>query len=149
MLPLNPRAAEQAFELGQTYRLEPWMDRSPASQAHFFAAINDAFDKLPPPLAERFRSPDHLRKYALCMTGHCDQRSMECRSHAEALRVAAFLRPIDEYAVVNVSASTVAMLTARSQSARAMDPQTFGASKDAVLGYIASLVAPATSAAAA
>jgi hypothetical protein len=41
------------------------------------------------------------------------------------------------------------MLTARSQSARAMDPQTFGASKDAVLGYIASLVAPATSAAAA
>jgi hypothetical protein len=72
---------------------------------------------------------------------------MECRSHAEALRVAAFLRPIDEYAVVNVSASTVVMLTARSQSARAMDRKTFEASKTAVLDYIASLVVPATSAA--
>jgi hypothetical protein len=41
------------------------------------------------------------------------------------------------------------MLTARSQSARAMDRTTFAASKTAVLGYIASLVAPATSAAAA
>jgi hypothetical protein len=144
MLPLDSRAAEKAFQLGRTYRLEPWMDRSPASQAHYFATINDAFDKLPAHLAERFPSPDHLRKHALCMTGYCDQRSMECRSHAEALRVAAFLRPIDEYAVVNVSASTVVMLTARSQSARAMDRQTFGASKDAVLGYIASLVAPIT-----
>jgi hypothetical protein len=149
MLPLNPRAAEQAFQLGRVYRLEPWMDRSPASAAHYFAAINDAFDKLPPHVAERFPSPDHLRKYALCQTGYCDQRSIECRSHAEALRVAAFLRPIDEYAVVNVSASTVVMLTARSQSARAMDRKTFAASKTAVLDYIASLVAPATSAAAA
>jgi hypothetical protein len=143
MLPLNPQAAEQAFVVGAVYRLEHRADRSPASAAHYFAAINDAFDKLPPHVAERFPSPDHLRKYALCQTGHCDQRSIECRSHAEALRVAAFLRPIDEYAVVNVSASTVVMLTARSQSARAMDRQTFGASKDAVLGYIASLVAPA------
>jgi hypothetical protein len=142
MLPLDPRAAEKAFEIGRVYRLEPWMDRSPASAAHYFAAVNDAFDKLPPHLAERFPSPNHLRKYALCITGHCDQRSIECRSHAEALRVAAFLRPIDEYAVVNVSASTVVMLTARSQSARAMDRQTFAASKDAVLGYIASLVEP-------
>jgi hypothetical protein len=141
MLPLDSRAAEKAFEIGRVYRLEPWMDRSPASAAHYFAAINDAFDKLPPHVAERFRSPDHLRKYALCKTGHCDQRSMECRSHAEALRVAAFLRPIDEYAVVNVSASTVVMLTARSQSSRAMDRKTFEASKTAVLDYIASLVA--------
>jgi hypothetical protein len=147
MLPLVPRAAEQAFEIGRVYRLEPWMDRSPASQAHYFATINDAFDKLPAHLAERFRSPDALRKYALCSTGFCDQRSIECRSRAEALRLAAFVRPLDQYAVVNVSGPVVVVLTAKSQSARAMDRKTFEASKTAVLDYIASLVVPATSAA--
>jgi hypothetical protein len=145
MLPLHPHAAEQAFEIGRVYRLEPWMDRSPASQAHYFAAVNDAFDKLPPHLAERFPSPEHLRKYALCMTGHCDERSIECRSSAEARRVAPFVRSMDEYAVVRTAGRMVYARTARSQSARAMDRATFAASKDAVLGYIASLVAPATS----
>jgi len=140
MLPLNPRAAEKAFEIGQTYRLEPWMDRSPASQAHYFAAINDAFDKLPPHLAQRFRSPDHLRKYALCQTGYCEERVIVCSSKAGAGRLAAFIGSLDEYAVVTASGPAVAVLTARSQSARAMDRKTFAASKTAVLEYIDSLL---------
>jgi hypothetical protein len=146
MLPLNSRAAEKAFEIGAVYRLEPWMDRSPASHAHYFAAVNDAFDNLPPHLAERFRSPDHLRKYAQCMTGHCDERSIECRSSAEARRVAAFVRSMDEYAVVRTAGRMVYVRTARSQSARAMDRKTFEASKTAVMDCIASLVEPITAA---
>src|SRR5580765_4261521 len=146
MLPLNPRAAEQAFEIGQTYRLEPWMDRSPASHAQYFAALNDAFDRLPPHLAELFRSPEALRKHALCMTGYCDERSIVCASKAEARRVAAFLRPLDEYAVVKVSGATVVLLTARSQSGRSMNKKRFQESKTAVLDYIASLVEPITAA---
>lgn len=141
MVPLNPRAAEQAFKLGHVYRLEPWMDRSPASVAHYFAIINEAFDNLPAPLAARLGSPESLRKYALIQCGYRDERSVVCRSKAEARRVAAFVQPFDEHAIVSVVEAMVVVWTARSQSRRTMDRETFQRSKDDVLSYIGNLTA--------
>jgi len=141
MLPLNPRAAEQVFQIGHVYRLEPWMDRSPASVAHYFASINDAFNNLPAPHAPRFGSPEALRKYALIQCGYRDERSIVCRSKAEARRVAAFVQPFDDYAIVSVQEAMVVVWTARSQSRRTMDRATFQRSKDDVLAFIGNLTA--------
>ena len=61
-------------------------------------------------------------------------------SRAEALRLAAFIRPMDEYAVVSASEAVVTVWTAQSQSLRAMGKERFKASKDAVLAAIETML---------
>ncbi len=74
---------------------------------------------LPEAVAERFPTPDSLRRFALIRTGHRDERSIACASKAEALRVAAFVQPMDDCAVVTVTGALVTVYTPRSQSMRA------------------------------
>ncbi len=74
------------------------------------------------------------------MTGYRDERTLVASSRAEAQRLAAFVRPMDDYAVVTVECSLVRVLTAKTQNMRAMDKATFQASKDAVLDYIAEMI---------
>ena len=119
MRPRQPRAADRAYVVGEGYTLAPVEDRSAASHRHYFAQIAEAFASLPE--GSGFASAEHLRK-------------------AAAERVAAFLRPLDEYAVVSVSGGSVVMLTAKSQSVRAMGKAQFEASKEAVLNAVAELV---------
>jgi hypothetical protein len=140
MRPTNARAADRLYVVGEVYRMEPVEDRSAASHRHYFAAINDAHDNLPHELAERFPTPDALRKYALIRTGFRDERSIIASSKAEARRLAAFIRPIDEFSVVSVHDAAVVVWTAKSQSMRAMGRKDFQASKDAVLGFVAELI---------
>lgn len=135
------KVCDRAFVVGETYKLEVIEDRSPASHRHFFASVNECWQNLPDHLAERFSSPDALRKYALIHAGFRDERSIVANSKAEALRIAAFVRPpIDEYAVVSVSGATVVVLTAKSQSVKAMGKVEFQRSKDAVLDILANLI---------
>ena len=140
------RRADQTFVVGQHYTMAEVQDRSSASHRHFFALVNEAFVNLPESAAERFSSADHLRKYALIRAGYRDERSTVCSSKAEAQRVAAFIRPMDDYAVVTVSEAVVTVYTAKSQSVKAMGKAEFQASKDAVIDVLAKLigVAPAT-----
>jgi hypothetical protein len=140
MVPRNLRAAERQYTLGEVYRLEHREDRSAASHGHFFASLAEAHANLPDHLAERFATPDHLRKHALCMTGWRDERSIVCSSKAEARRLAAFIAPMDEYAIISVTEAVVVCWTAKSQSVRAMGKAAFQKSKDDVLGFIASLI---------
>lgn len=140
MLPLNQRASGLMFTVGRIYRLENIEDRSRATHNHFFACVADAFGNLPESLAERFQSPDALRKYALIRCGFRDERSIVCASKAEAQRVAAFVRPMDDFAVVSVAEAAVVVWTAKSQSMRAMGKRDFAASKTAVLDYLASMI---------
>ena len=140
MRPLSPKAADRSYTVGQRYHLEHREDRSSQSHAHYFSCINEAWQNLPPAAAERFSSPEHLRKWALIKSGYRDERSFVCASKAEALRLASFLRPVDEFAVVSVNGSAVVMLTAKSQNMRSMDRKTFGASKTAVLEVLADLL---------
>src|SRR6185437_11405948 len=146
MIPLNPRAADRQYVVGEVYNLDHREDRSSASHAHYFAAVNEAWENLPDHLAERLATAEHLRKYALIATGYRDERSIVCSSKAEAQRLAAFIRPMDDFAVVSVSERLVVVLTAKSQSYRAMGKATFQKSKDDVLGYVANLIGTTTEA---
>ena len=69
-----------------------------------------------------------------------------CRSRADARRVAAFIRPIDDYSIITVSDTVITQFTAKSQSVEAMDKAAFQASKDAVLSVLAEMIGvePAT-----
>lgn len=134
------RRADAEFVVGQIYRLDVVEDRSAASHRHYFAAINEAWSNLPEAEADRFPSPEHLRKWALINAGFHNRREMVASSKAEAARLAAFIEPMDEYAAVTVRGAAVEVLTARSQSVRAMGKEEFQRSKDAVLEIVASVI---------
>ncbi len=140
MVPRSPGRADRQFAVHETYVLAPVEERSQANHNHFFAAVSEGWKNLPEGQAERFPTSEHLRKWALVKAGYCDERSIVAASKAEALRVAAFVRPMDEYAVVVVSESVVRVYTAKTQKVRAMGKKDFQASKDRVLDIIAELV---------
>src|SRR5690349_16725152 len=87
-LPRFRRIADRVFVIGEEYALVEHKERSAASHAHYFAAVNEAWKNLSEEAAERFPTADHLRKYALIKAGYRDERTVACASRAEALRVA-------------------------------------------------------------
>lgn len=139
-LPRFARLADKGYVVGETYPLVVHEDRSQASHRQYFAAVHDAWQNLPEDAAERFPTSEHLRKYALIKAGFRDERSVACSSKAEAQRVAAFIRPMDDFAVVTVSGPLVTVYTAKSQSYRAMGKEDFQRSKEAVLDVLAGMV---------
>jgi len=102
--------------------------------------VHDAWQNLPERVASEFPTPEHLRKHALIAAGFCDKQSVVFDSQEDAQRAAAFMRPVDPYAVVSVSGTVVTRYTAQSQSIRAMGKKIFQESKDAVLEIIAGMV---------
>ena len=142
MVPLSAfrLRADDVFVIGQVYKLEEIEERSTKSHKHYFACVREAWQNLPEEAADRFPSPEHLRKWALIMAGYADERSIVCASKAEALRLAAFIRPMDDFAVVVARENVVKAFTPQSQNTRAMDQKTFQESKDAVLDRIAQLI---------
>ncbi|KMO29907.1 hypothetical protein VQ03_28980 [Methylobacterium tarhaniae] len=134
---------DRQFVIGERYILVEHEARSAASHAHYFACVRDGWSNLPEHLADRFPTPDHLRKWALIRTGFRDEVSFVASSKAEAVRIAAFLRPVDDTAVVRVKDSIIVRWTAKSQSMRAMGKEDFQRSKDAVLAVIDELIGTA------
>jgi hypothetical protein len=145
MIPLRPKMADALFVIGETYTLVEHLERSHASHNHFFASVAEGWKNLPESVGERFPTPDALRKWALIKAGYRDERSIVCASKAEATRVAAFIKPMDDFAVVVASEAVVIVYTAKSQSMKAMGKEAFQASKQSVLDIIGDLigVAPA------
>ena len=139
-LPGFRKRADAAFVVGQVYHMETVEERTARTHKHYFACVNEAWQSLPEDFAERFATPDHFRKFALIKAGFADSRQIVAASRSEALRLAAFIRPIDEYAVVSVSEAVVTVWTAQSQSLRAMGKERFKASKDGVLAAIEDLL---------
>lgn len=139
-LPRFMRQCDAEFVIGDIYLLARHEDRSAASHAHYFASVSEAWKNLPEHMSDRWPTADHLRKFALIQTGHRDERSIVCSSKAEARKLAAFIKPMDEYAVVAVSEAVVSVFTAQSQSMRAMGRAAFQRSKDDVLGCLAGLI---------
>lgn len=142
MRPLGRFAAEadRRYVIGQAYAMDEIQERSSASHAHYFAVLKEAWQSLPETLTDRFPTPEHLRKFALVKAGFRDERTVLCGSRAEAQRVAAFIAPMDEFAVVSVSGTAVILLTPKSQSMRAMGKTDFEASKAKVLEVIADML---------
>jgi hypothetical protein len=133
------RAAGQYVE-GEVYRLGVVEERSSNSHSHYFASVTEAWRNLPEGAAEQFQTADHLRKFALIKCGFFNVRTVALGSQAEAERVASFVKPLDEYAIVTVTGAVVSIYTAKSQSYRAMPKGEFQQSKQAVLDYLASMV---------
>lgn len=143
LVPPSPHWAKRAdaiLVVGETYTLEERQVRSAKSHAHYFASVNDLWLSLPEGMTDNFPTPNHLRRHALIQTGYRDEQSIVCASRAEALRVAAFIRPMDDYAVVIVRDCLVIRMTAKSQDLRSMDRKTFGESKQKVLDYLGEMV---------
>jgi hypothetical protein len=142
MVPLRrfDNLAAAHFTIGELYKLEQIEDRSRVSHNHFFAVLHEAWINLPEEMAERWPTEDHLRKWALIKTGYADQRQHVCSSHAQAVRTAAFIGPMDSFAIITVTNCVLTVWTAQSQSMKAMGKKEFQASKTAVLDYIAGLI---------
>jgi hypothetical protein len=134
------KKCDQDFVVGQVYSLEVILERSDNSHRHYFAAVHQSWMNLPEREAERFPTSEHLRKYCLIKAGFCDQRSIACTSKAEAQRIAAFVMPMDSYALVTVKDAVVVVYTAKSQSYRAMGKEDFQKSKTAVLDLLAEMI---------
>ena len=139
-LPAFAAAASERFGVGEVVALAPAELRSSPSHRHYFACVREVWVNLPEGLAERFATDEHLRKYALIKAGYRDERSIVCASKTEARNIAAFIRPIDDYAIITVTDTVVTQFTARSQSAAAMSKAEFQASKEAVLGLLAEMI---------
>lgn len=134
------KRCDAEFTIGMAYNLEAVEQRSAKSHAHYFAAINEAWQNLPEDQADRFPTSEHLRKWCLIRAGFAEQRQIVAASKAEAQRLAAFVKPMDSYAVVTVRDAVVTVWTAESQSQRAMGKERFQASKTAVLELLALMI---------
>lgn len=132
-------AANAQFVVGEVYTLDEVKQRSVASHNHYFACVYDGWLNLPEPWDDRFPTVEHLRKYALIKSGYCDSHTIVASSKAEAQRLATFIRPIDEFAVVSIDGCTITRFTAKSQSRKAMGKE-FQASKDAVFDVIGKIL---------
>ena len=140
MIPKHQAIADREYEPDRDYVLVEQEHRSKKSHDHYFACVEDAWENLPEHLAEQFPPPDALRKRALIRAGYRDERTIACSSKAEARRVAAFIKPMDEYALVVVSEALVSVYTAQSQKMKAMGRARFQQSKTDVLGLLATLL---------
>lgn len=134
------KAADQQFVVHEKYRLEQVQHRSMQSHSHFFAALNEAFNNLPEVHAGRWPTVDHLRKWCLVQAGYRTETTYVAHSKAEALRFSAFLRSLDDQAVITTEAGMVHYCVAKSQSLSAMSRKEFQESKDGVLEVLAKLI---------
>lgn len=142
MVPLKRfhNLCDQQYTVGEVYRLGVLEARSQTSHSHYFAALNEAWKNLPEDIAERYPTPEHLRKWALIKAGYADERSIVCANKAEAQRVASFVKPMDDFAIVVVSEATIKVYTAQSQSVKAMSKGIFQKSKQEVLDIVSGLI---------
>ncbi len=136
ILPRFAKEADKRFVIGQCYTMEEIQERSSATHRHYFAAVNEAFVNLPETIAAQWPTAEHLRKFCLIKAGFHNHRSIVARSKAEAQKLAAFIRPMDDFAIVTVNDCVVDVFTARSQSNRAMNKQEFAQSKERVLAIL-------------
>lgn len=140
MRPRNPKRADAEYAVGEIYPLVPLEDRSPASHAHEFAWLREAWLQLPEPLADLYPTPEHLRKRALIDAGFYDETIIDAGTNAAALRVASAIRAREEFSLVIVRGPAVVIRTAKSQSRRAMQKEEFQASKTAIMEVIGAMI---------
>lgn len=140
LIPRVPRLADKHLVVGETYMMAPWEDRSKSSHDHEFAWLAEAFKQLPESLAMEYPTPAHLRKRALIDAGYYDEKIVDAGSKAAALRVAAMIRSLDDFALVFVRDQFVIHRTAKSQSRRAMKKKDFQESKTAIMEIISNMI---------
>lgn len=141
--PFMLRRARERFGAGEIVMLNAEEERSMRSHRHFFASLANLWASLPETCAVEpwAQTAEHFRRRLLIWTGYYDATSYACESKAEAQRLAAAIRPLDEFCLVAVQATTVTRFAAKSQSVKAMGSKVFAASKTAVLDLAEAIVA--------
>lgn len=140
VLPGFLRVANSHYGAGEVVSMARHEERSSASHRQFFAVVRDVWASLPEHLAERFASDVHLRKYALIKAGFHEQRIHVCKFKTEARRLAAAIRPDDEFALILTEGTVVTVYTAKSQKQGSMDRAEFQASKDGVFRILGEMI---------
>jgi hypothetical protein len=140
MEPTHPGLARSRFNDGADYLLAPVEHRSGKSHDHEFAWLSEAWKTLPEDVADMYPTAEHLRKRALIEAGYYHENVVDAGSVQAALRVAAFMRPLDDFALVVTRGPIVIRRTAKSQSRRSMDKAEFQASKTAIMEVVAGLL---------
>jgi hypothetical protein len=140
VLPRFAKEADKRFVVHERYVLDEIQERSSKTHAHYFASVGQAWVNLREDIAHHWPTADHLRKWALIKAGFHNHRSIVAKSKAEALRLAAFIRPMDEFAIVTVNQCVVDVFTAQSQSMKSMGKKEFAKSKEAVLAILATMI---------
>jgi len=143
MIPMRPKAADKEFVVGRRYLLEQASERSWISHQQQFAWIGEAWANLPEGLADLYPTPEHLRKRALIQAGFYTEVVIDAGSKAAALRMAAYARGEDEFAVVFVRGPLVIVRKAKSQHMHGhdrMDKAEFERSKTAIMEVIAEMI---------
>lgn len=138
-----PRFADKAGELfveGATYWLNIEPERSEKTHKHEFAWLREAWKTLPESIAHLYPSTEHLRKRALIEAGFYTETIVDAGTTAAALRVAAFARGEDEFALVITRGPIVVVRKAKSQSHRAMGAANFQRSKQAALEVVSAML---------
>lgn len=138
--PRHPKLAGRHFVDTVYYTMAPWEDRSIATHNHQFAWLHQAWQNLPEDLADAYPTPEHLRKRALIEAGFYDEDVIDAGTKAAALRVASHFRKRDDFAWIVVRGPVVVVRTAKSQSRRYMDKDTFQKSKTAIMEIIANMI---------
>ncbi len=128
------------FAPGDRLVLEPYEERSMASHKQYFAAVREAWKNLPEDAADRYDTPEKLRKWALVRAGFCDETYFDFESDQKAHAVAAMMRKLDEFAVVTVKKGQIRIYRPKSQSIHAMGKEDFEASKRAVLDILSGVI---------
>ncbi len=128
--------------VGETYSIEVIEERSAASHKQFFAAVNDAWSNLTDEARVRYPSPSHLRKWGLIKAGYCKETVFVLDSDQRAVANAAFLRGIDDAAIVIQKGNVVKMYIAKSQrmGRGGMRKDEFQASKRDVLDILSGVI---------
>lgn len=120
--------------------------RTQASHNHHFAAINDLYANLRIEHAQApyAASQDAFRKHALIATGYCDVFCHVFESKGDMMAVGKVLKDEAEgrhgYALCSYNGNILTLRTPHSQSFKAMDKETFYASKAACLDWAAALL---------
>jgi hypothetical protein len=134
------RQLQENFAVGDRLVLEPYEERSMASHKQFFASVREAWKNLPEEAADRYDTPEKLRKWALCKAGYADETYFEFESEQKAHAVAGLMRKLDEFAIVTVKQNHIRVYRAKSQSIHAMGKEDFEASKRAVLDILSGTI---------
>ena len=134
------KLCDDQFAAGETYVLAADERASTASRNHYFAALHDAWLNLPEDQAQRFPSPEFLRRWALVQAGYANERVIPCDSEADAKRMALTARALDGYCVIVRKGTVVQIWTAQSQSHKSMTKEQFQASKSAVLDIVSKMI---------
>ncbi len=140
--------ARAQFRDGEEYPLYVREHRSSKSHAFFFASVKNAHDNLSAENTEILQTPEHLRKWALIVSGWYDETLVDAGEgkygRRRAIQMAGFARKLDDFAEIKVIKHGenwfLRVRVAKSQSLSSMDKEEFKKSSRDVLDVLSGTI---------